>query len=582
MIRLVCALLSFVAMGVGAMAGAFEVPKVMIPGTAKTPVERLEFDVHFLADDLLEGRRAGRRGHDFAAQFVAERFRLLDLEPLSQEREYLQLVPMKVFRQRVEGGAKLWIAGDLFAQGTDIAGYTFRDDVRLAHAPIVFVGYGLVSDRYGRDDYRGLDVNGAIVVALHGAPDFLPSDERAHFTRQQAKTAADRGAAVLISILPPSYEQEVEPFERLSHHLQTMPPMVWVDDQLEPSIHEPRLLGRAFMGQSGATKLFAKAGRSWAVIAAAARQTRGFVPGFDTGIVGSMRFSSSAMDVASPNVVGILPGTDPNLRREIVVVTAHLDHRGIWPGGAGGEVIYKGAIDNATGIAAMLETARELADNPPARTVVFAATTAQEHGLVGSDYLAAHPQVLGGRVVANVNLDMPLTTFPFVDMVVHGANHTSLEPVVTEVLYESGVGITDDHLPHHGMFTYSDHYSFLKRGIPSVYLAIGGGGEGAAAYANYLRAHHRRPTDEPTLVRYDQLARFAALNVEIVRRVADLPQAPGWKRGDYFAQVFGGEIELSPSFAAATAAPLAVQNAAPEPVRSGTQAAPVRRVGPQP
>ncbi|NNU17309.1 M28 family peptidase [Parvularcula sp. ZS-1/3] len=497
------------------------------PGPEAPASMRLEFDTAVLSDDLMEGREAGKRGHDFAAQFVAERFRSLGLTPVSATLEYFQLVPVTVHSPRVRGGAKLWIEGDLFEPGLEIVGFSRRDDIRLAHAPIVFVNYGLVSKRYRRDDYKGIDVRGAIVVAIKGAPSWIPADERAWLTSQQAAQAEARGAAAFLSILPPSHETDVESFADLALKRYS-------GDRLVPaSARHSSLLGEAVMGRRGAEKLFTKARRSFAQHYAQAERSSGQPKPVKLKLKGSMRFGSRAVSVSSPNVVGIVPGIDPYLAGEAVVVTAHLDHLGRREG----EMVFDGALDNAAGVAALLELAKDIAEQPARRTIIFAATTGGEHDLLGSDYLAANPVLAGSNVVANVNLDMPLVGNAFSWATAHGARRTSLAPLVSASLSRAGVREVHDPLPEQGFFTRSDHYSFMRRGIPSVYLVVGGGDVNRQR-ADVRLAGQPSDPDQPSPLRFDELSRYVGLHQDMVREIADADLAPRWNEEDVFATLF--------------------------------------------
>jgi len=500
-----------------------------------TLAERLAFDVRVLADDLLEGREAGQRGHDFASQFVADRFRLMGLEPISDETGYLQMVPLQSFRQKYKGGMRFFIEGQSFEPVSELIGRTFASDVRLAHAPIVFVGWGFASEAYGRNDYDGLDVSGAIVVALKGAPPFLASDERAHYTAMQARVAAERGAAAFISILTADEEQAVLPFELAADDYISTPTMRWIDPAGRPGIGAPGLLAEGILSEAGASRLFDMAGKSWRSVKKQAQRPQGQVYAYPLDIVGSLQLGAKASSVASPNVIGIIPGFDPRLKNEAVVVTAHLDHRGRRRTN-GLDLINNGAIDNATGVASMLELAEHFSDQPPARTIVFAAVTANEQGLVGSDYLVRHGMPKNLEPVLNINLDAPLVTYDFQDMVAVGGERTTLLTTIETILEDHNAQLVDDPNPMGQAFSNSDHYSFARRGIPTVYLTMGAGGEGANARRTYVRAHHHQPTDDASLIRFDQLARYTDIHRDLLNETANAARRPSWNRRDSLAK----------------------------------------------
>lgn len=502
--------------------------------------QRLSYDVKVLADDLLEGRETGQRGHDFAAQFVAERFRSLELEPIDDELGYLQLVPMQLFRQKYRGGMRFFIEGQSFEPITELVGRTQAPDVRLAHAPIVFVGWGFVSDAYGRDDYEGLDVNGAIVIALRGAPSFLPADERAHFTQLQVKVAAELGAAAFISIVAADDEKGGQTFERLADDYVSMQMLRWVDPEGSLQSETPGLLAQGLMSEAGARRLFDLAEKPWANVNTEAGTKKSLVVGYPLGIVGSLQLGAQSSNVSSPNVIGVVPGTSEELSKQAIVITAHLDHRGRRTID-GIDVIHNGAINNATGVATLLELAKHFEANPPARTLVFAAVTGHEQGLVGSDYLIKHGMPQDLDPVLNINLDAPLVSYPFTDMVALGGERTSLLPIIEEALAEHDVALADDLRPLERAFSASDHYSFARRGIPMVHLAMGEGGNGRDAFRTYVLAHSHQSTDDPDLILFDQLARYTDIHRDLITEIANSERPPRWNRMDKLAQILANQ-----------------------------------------
>jgi len=247
----------------------------------------------------------------------------------------------------------------------------------------------------------------------------------------------------------------------------------------------------------------------------------------------------------SPNVVAIIPGSDPALRTEYVLLSAHLDHVGIRGeatgqrsvAGAENDRIFNGALDNATGIATLLEVARKFMEpgNRPKRSILIAAVTAEEDGLLGSKFLARNP-VVQGKIVANVNLDMPILTYAFRDVVAFGAEHSSLGHIVERAAGAMNVAVIPDPLPQERLFTRSDHYSFVQAGIPAIFLMTGFGGEGEQRFKNFLANEYHSPADDLSLpFDWRTGARFAELNYRIAREIANAPQAPRWYEGSDFA-----------------------------------------------
>lgn len=506
-------------------------------------IAQLEADVGYLASDELGGREAGEPGYDLAAEYVAERYQALGLKAVGDDGSYLQNITFHAIQSNLLGGAIVSINGgdeQDWEPGVDYIGASIEASAELSDVPVVFAGYGLVSEAHDRNDYAGLDVKGKIALLVMGAPDFLPSQERAHYSSVQSQVASEHGAIGIIRLLPPSFEQQRVTFAALASRVGRAESLRWVRPDGETHSNAPNLVGGLVMGEAGATKLFAAMGRDWQEIASAAETGKGVIDGFDTGITISMRFDNTIRDFDSANVVGLVPGADPALADEIVVVIAHLDHVGV--NGVGEDKIHNGAMDNAVGVAAILEAARQMADDRPARPVLFAAVTAEEKGLLGSDYLARHNPVAGTDYVAAINLDMPVVTFPFEDLVAFGAERSSLGSVAKKATSALGVTLSPDPMPEQGFFTRSDHYSFVKQGVPSLFLVTGPGGPGAEEFQTFLATHYHKPSDEVDLVLFDQLERFAALNATIIRDVANMTDPPQWMPGDFFGTAFDGPM----------------------------------------
>ncbi|MDP2764981.1 MAG: M20/M25/M40 family metallo-hydrolase, partial [Brevundimonas sp.] len=249
-------------------------------------------------------------------------------------------------------------------------------------------------------------------------------------------------------------------------------------------------------------------------------------------------------DLPTANVIGLIEGSDPVLKAEYVVMTAHLDHLGI--GGSGPDRINNGALDNAGGVAAMLEAARMLAQDPPRRSVLVVALSAEEMGLLGSDYLARFPVTDG--VVANVNLDMPILTYDFTDVVAFGAEHSSMGPLVAAAAETEDVSLSPDPMPEQNVFTRSDHYSFVQAGIPSVMLATGYANGGEAAWGRFFADGYHKPNDDlSTPFNWSAAARFARVNAAIARAIADAERAPLWYEGNPYGDRFAPDAARAPA-----------------------------------
>ena len=261
----------------------------------------------------------------------------------------------------------------------------------------------------------------------------------------------------------------------------------------------------------------------------------------------------------------MLPGTDPSLANEYVLLTAHLDHIGIReprPNDApNADRINNGAMDNATGIATLIEVARAFSQpgNRPRRPIIIAAVTAEEKGLLGAQFLAHHPVVGNGRVISEVNLDMPILTYDFQDVVAFGAEHSTMGPIVARAAARMGVRLSPDPLPEEGLFTRSDHYNFERMGVPSVFLMTGFANVGEREFRGFLASRYHNVGDDLSQnINWQAGAKFAQLNYLITREIADGTEVPRWYRGSFFGDAFGGnQPRAAPAAASAAAAPAA-------------------------
>jgi hypothetical protein len=506
---------------------------------------RLEADVRFLASDTLEGREAGTRGYDIAALFVAERFRALGLAQAGDDGSYFQSVPMVSFAAAPGGKAELRAIGAagpvaLIREQDYFVFPSARTPRAVVEVPAVFVGFGFAAGAHGRDDFAGLDLEGKIAVLIFGAPKFLNSEELAHYRSTAVKRVGERGAVGAVMLYSPTLEA-LNPFARSVANARGEASLAWRTADGAAFTQTPNIEARAMMSIDGARKLFAAAGRSFDDAIAQSQTDAGMVEGFDLGVRLRLESDSVITETASANVAAILPGSDPKLAAEHLVLTAHLDHEGVKPTPeAGDDEIYNGAMDNASGVAAMLESARLLAASPPRRPVLFLAVTAEEKGLVGSDYFARNPTVPRDSIAAVVNLDMPIATYLFEDVIAFGAERSTMFPAVAAGARAAGVVLSPDPTPEEGFFTRSDQYSFVKQGMPAVFLRPGFANGGEAATATFRKQHYHRPSDEADLVDFGVLKRFTDVQTAVARKIADDRQRPAWKPGDFFGMIFGG------------------------------------------
>jgi Zn-dependent M28 family amino/carboxypeptidase len=295
------------------------------------------------------------------------------------------------------------------------------------------------------------------------------------------------------------------------------------------------------MNQEGAARMFAGSETTFEQARAAA-ETPG---GVALKTVLTVSAVAKHRRLTSPNVVARLPGSDPALAATSVVLTAHLDHNGQLPAGEG-DRIHNGAYDNAVGTAIVLDVARALTQAPrPRRSMIVALVTAEESGLIGSDYFAQHPPKAAGMFAANVNLDMPLFLAASRDLVAFGAENSTLETVVGEVAAELNYTLSPDPIPNANLFVRSDQYSLVRQGVPAVYLIPGftasdAGVNGQQVFLEFMTRHYHKPSDDLSQPMHGEaMERFARANLRLVQRIANSTEAPAWKPGNFFGEMFG-------------------------------------------
>lgn len=544
-------LLPFAAMAVASTS----LPSALAEAAGQSPgfdAEALLGHVEFLSDDLLEGRAAGTRGYELAARYVATSFRRYGLEPAGTEDSFYQSFDL-VEGRLVPESAELSIdsgAGPTRLEVVDdfLVGGSYIDETTEVTAPLAFVGHGITAPELGHDDYAGIDVEGRVLVMFAGAPSTFSHDQRAYYSTRDAKfpNAVKRGAIGLLVVQTPEWYRKYEWDSLVQSY--AFPGMRWSGKDGRVKGVYPQLKFGAALSRDGLRKL----------LEGSEVAPQDLYDQADKGIAGgrllegtlTFRRRSGQSGSRGINVAAVLPGADPELRDEYVVITAHLDHIGIGPEREG-DAIYNGAYDNAMGIAIMLEVARAMSEPGarPARSILFLALDAEEKGLLGSDYFAEYPLVPMDRIVANVNLDMPLFIYPLADVVAFGAEHSSLGTHVENAAAAAGFKLSPDPMPEEVLFIRSDQYPFVKQGVPAVFFVTGftssdpsiNGGE---IWRDFLRNHYHQPSDQIDLPFHDEsVVAFTLANYLLIRSIADDPVRPTWNRGDFFGDLFGGSRE---------------------------------------
>ncbi len=511
--------------------------------------EAISAHVRFLADDLLEGRFTGTRGYDLAAAYVATQFEAYGLEPAGDDSTYYQQVPFRS-ATRVPGAQSLVITSKgKQTRLVELKDFVLRNPDRIhmkssLAADVVFAGYGISEPAIGHDDYANIDAQGKVVAMFARAPGTFAPNELAYYasTSYKMQTAVDHGAVGVIYLLTPANLQRF-PFQRFTANPQR-PAMAWQDE--DGGLHPgwPQIQGLMILSRPGADALFRNSPVSFTEAIATAEA--GKPQSFDLKTKLRMSSRSTHQEFSSPNVLAVLRGSDPVLKDEYVVYTAHLDHVGTGDP-VNGDPIYNGAHDNAVGTAMMLEVARNFAatGTKPKRSIIFLAVTGEERGLLGSAYFANNPTVPQDQIVANLNLDMFLLLFPMTEVVAFGAEHSSLGAVAERAAKKLGIKLTPDPMPEQTIFVRSDQYSFVKRGIPALYI-IGGlntdapGFDGPALIKEWRKNSYHKPRDEyDPAMHFESGAKAAHFNFLIGLEVANTAARPTWNEGDFFLEKFG-------------------------------------------
>jgi Zn-dependent M28 family amino/carboxypeptidase len=492
--------------------------------------------VKFLADDSLEGRETGSAGLQKAQAYAVEQFQKAGLEPAGT-KDFFQ--PVRLMQYSVdEAKSSLTVISKgqyrhlSFADEAFISTRVTRASAGLT-APLVFVGYGLRIPEKNLDELGGLDLNGKIVVYLSGSPADIPTALASHYQSvgQRWKALREAGAIGTISIPNPA-SMDV-PWYRISVN-RNHPSM----DLADPAFNETQGLdvGITF-NPAAAELLFAGSGHTFAELAALAKDRKP-LPHFPLDTSLEVAAAILAKPVSSANVVGKLSGSDPALKNEFVVLSAHIDHLGI---GApiNGDRIYNGAMDNGSGSALLLDMAANFKAHPESlkRSVLFLLVTGEEKGLLGSKYFAAHPTVPASGIVADINVDMFLPIVPLKVLKIEGMEESDLGLRAATIAQSLGLKAIPDPEPLRNAFIRSDQYSFIKMGVPAVKMDVGFelGTPEQKVFKDWLTNRYHAPSDD-TSQPVD--LQSAALYEEMVRRLlidtANSPTRPQWKPDSFF------------------------------------------------
>jgi Peptidase family M28/PA domain len=504
--------------------------------------DRFRAHVTFLADDVLEGREAGTRGHEIAARYIASQFALLGVGPGASGGTYFETVNLQ--EARVTGAnPTLTLTGPNGKQTLKqretvmIQGSIAGGAVKL-NAPLVFVGYGMKDAAVGFDDYEGLDVRGKIAVVLGSSPKDMDSEVGAHLRSEQSRVAAEHGAVGMI-VVQTHATAAAFTWDRIVE-FRSEPLTTWVRSDGTPFDPAYGMKAAVAIKPNAAAALFDRSPVTLDQILTEADRPGGRPRGFPLKSTAEISVAMTMRRYSSPEVVGRMEGSDPGLKDEFVVLMAHADHIGI-NGGSTGDRINNGALDNAAGIATLLEVARAFANaaQRPRRSILLVANTAEEKGLLGAEFFAHYPTVPIERIAAAIDLDMPLLLYDFTDVIAFGASHSTMADVIRRAGAAMGVKLSPDPMPEQAIFVRSDHYAMVKAGVPAVMLATGMANGGQAAWSKYLESNYHKPSDDVSQpINWAAGAKFADLNYRVVRTLADAQTRPQWYAQDYFGDLY--------------------------------------------
>ncbi len=498
--------------------------------------------IKVLADDKMEGRDTGSRGEHAAQEYAVEQLKKAGLEPAGINGFYQ---PVRfVSRQIVEKDCSLTLVHDgqreSLVLGDDALIGTRILPAPEVKAPLIFVGYGLKVPEKNYDDFAGLDIKGKLVVIFSGSPTDIPGPLAAHYQTllERWKVLRAAGAVGIISLINPA-SMDI-PWSRISLN-RTHATM----DLDYPEFDETSGAQLSVtVNPASAEKFFAGSGHTFAEIAELGKDRKP-LPHFPLAVSLEAKTKVETQKVGSANLVAKLPGSDPTLKDEYVVLSAHIDHVGI---GApiNGDSIYNGAMDDGSGSALLLDEAAIFKKNPEKlrRSILFVFVTAEEKGLLGSKYFAAHPTVPPKSLVADVNVDMFLPIVPLKVLRVLGLDDSDLGDRVREIAQSQDVKVQPDPEPLRNLFVRSDQYNFIRHGVPSIIMSVGSepGSPEQKIFKDWLTNRYHAPSDDlnqpvdfAAAAKYEEIVRSLLINI------ANDDHRPQWKQDSFFRRYAMGD-----------------------------------------
>ena len=514
--------------------------------------EAIRAHMRFLSDSILQGRYPGTPGYDIAARYIAAELESMGVQPGGANGTWFQPVPVRKAVLDTEKSSLALIADGKEQKLVNAQDYVFNADAvrpeNNIEAPIVFVGFGITAPDQNYDDYSGTDVRGKIVLTLYGAPPRFPNTIRAYYSDEagKEKNAIAHGAVGrLTTLLPEDWERY--PWDSDVPQLEQM---FWIKP--DGSLQDPFPWGGdANFSLNGAKLLFKHSPKTLEQVFASAHANQ--PQAFPLGWSARVHTVSNHTTLESTNIIGKLTGSDPVLRNQYVVYTAHVDHLGICPPIDGDNVCH-GTVDNASGTAYVLEIARAYASlpRPPRRSILFVFVTGEEEAFLGSDYFAHFPTVPLDKIAADLNLDAaPGLLFPSRDVVALGSEHSTIVKPVEFAAGRLGYTVSPDPLPEENGFIRSDQYSFVLQGVPSVVFFPGGAStkpqvDGVGLVKEYLTTRYHTPKDSMSQpLDYESAAGAAGFIFLAGYEIAQHDEAPEWNKNDFFGSKFGSKHQGS-------------------------------------
>lgn len=524
--RLVMAAMCVLASGV---AGAQAAPNPHLEGV------RWWKDVSYLASDQLRGRMTGSADYRAAAAYVAQRFKSEGLVPAGTDGFFQPVKFKSLSLDEAQSSVLLERGGSTtpLTLGKEVILSASSDAAPSVDAEAVFVGYGISAPNANYNDFAGLDLHGKIAVYLAGGPEAIKDPLRAHEESSGEQWKAMKAAgAIGMAVIFNNVNQEI-PWARLAGNRHKA-----VLELADASLRRDQGKQVALaINPEFANEFFAGSQHTFAQVLDAARAKQP-LPRFPLTVRIHASTKVNETDLEAPNVVGRLVGSDPALSKQVVIVSAHLDHLGV---GApiNGDSIYNGAMDNASGIAALIQIARDFHASGvmPKRSVIFLAIGGEEEGELGSWYFANHPTMPSRDIVADVNMDMFMPLFPLKDLQVQGLDESTLGDAIRAVGQADGVNVIEDEQPEANRFIRSDQYSFVQVGVPALAFKFGyvKGSADEKTFDTWVHTRYHAPSDDlEQPVDRDAAGKFCNLLYHLLDRVADAPSRPTWEPSSFF------------------------------------------------